>query len=115
MCLHADSLILSLLSASQPTQRSGHLLTTPMLRILLIKFTRKESRVAHLCVGCDHRGVSYDPRMLDLLKGVLGLVDPEQAAKQSSELQRATRLIAKGRWNGLVQNDLQNVVLRGAW
>ena len=33
--------------------------------------------------GCDHRGVSYDPRMLDLLRGVLELgADDKKSIKQ---------------------------------
>ena len=37
--------------------------------------------------GCDHRGASTDPRMLGLLRGVLGLAPSEETAKLHHELQ----------------------------
>ena len=40
--------------------------------------------------GCDHRGASTDPRMLGLLRGVLGLAPFEETAKLHKELQEHT-------------------------
>ena len=40
--------------------------------------------------GCDHRGASTDPRMLGLLRGVLGLAPSEETAKLHKELQEHT-------------------------
>lgn len=42
--------------------------------------------------GCDHRGVSYDPRMLQLLRGVLGLEEPEEEQTIEGEMHKLSEL-----------------------